>query len=852
MRFEKVFRIIYLSLISAREACPVFILAAALIAGITLSVGVRHAHADDNPAFYQGGDFGYRNPDWMGKLPDDRLISELSIPGTHETMSSGIHYTGTTFYAYLWCQSMGLKTLLEGGIRALDLRCQHDEDRFLMHHGGHCLFSTFGDDEPWRDLGVGDSPGWINVLRTCVEFLQRHPSETILMRVQWAVCIEENAIQCGSFGIPQNTTRSFAETFIWYRDEAGIDIDGESIPYRDYIWVPGNDAGMPTLGEVRGKIIILQDFPAMYRVGTETNIDSDSYRVCSADFNGDSCPDLVATIWNEDQIAVLLNRGDGTGTFHRARRYAVGTSPNSAASADFNGDSYPDIAVSNYNNDQVSILLNTGDGNGTFYDATACNVGTSPRAVFAADFNRDSFPDLVTANWNDDNVSILLNTGDGTGRFYNIHSYSVGTSPRDVVAADFNGDAYPDLAVTNWNDDNVSILLNTGDGTGKFYYIHAYHSGTSPWMVCSADFDGDAYPDLAVTNWNDDNVSILLNAGDGTGRFHPGISYPVGTSPVSVSSADYNGDFYPDLSVTNYNSRNVSVLLNRGDGTGSFIIPRIDYKYGDAKHAGLNPSSVTSADFNGDDYPDLAVMSKEMSDTGLLVHYFVYDVSIYQNRADRTGGFLKYGGFGISWESLQIQDWYQVGTGDYPKKWSLVSNHLQAAINGDMNELYMNFLSGSTGSAPPWEVAENINPRCYEFLLPYSDVGLPIRTGLIMSDLPGAGLVDIIIGLNDFSSAESGMAVSSRNVLYQNAPNPFNPATTIRFDLPRAVQVKLCVYNVKGELISTLVDQRMTEGRKEASWEAMDDKGRAVSSGIYFYRLVAGDFVQTRKMVLLR
>ena len=73
----------------------------------------------------------------------------------------------------------------------------------------------------------------------------------------------------------------------------------------------------------------------------------------------------------------------------------------------------------------------------------------------------------MTANWNDDNVSILLNTGDGTGRFYNIHSYSVGTSPRDVVAADFNGDAYPDLAVTNWNDDNVSILLNTGDGTGS-------------------------------------------------------------------------------------------------------------------------------------------------------------------------------------------------------------------------------------------------------------------------------------------------------------------------------------------------------------------------------------------------
>jgi len=89
-------------------------------------------------------------------------------------------------------------------------------------------------------------------------------------------------------------------------------------------------------------------------------------------------------------------------------------------------------------------------------------------------------------------------------------------------------------------------------------------------------------------------------------------------------------------------------------------------------------------------------------------------------------------------------------------------------------------------------------------------------------------------------------------VMYQNYPNPFNPTTVIRFDLPRAVHVKLSVYNVRGELVTTIVDGHMTEGRKEINWTAKDSRGHALASGMYFYRFIAGDFVQTKKMVLLR
>jgi uncharacterized repeat protein (TIGR02543 family) len=86
--------------------------------------------------------------------------------------------------------------------------------------------------------------------------------------------------------------------------------------------------------------------------------------------------------------------------------------------------------------------------------------------------------------------------------------------------------------------------------------------------------------------------------------------------------------------------------------------------------------------------------------------------------------------------------------------------------------------------------------------------------------------------------------------LYQNVPNPFNPVTRILFDIPRPVHVRLTIYNAKGELVATIIDRDMRAGRKEFIWKGTKDNGRAVASGVYFYRLVAGGFVQTKKMVL--
>jgi hypothetical protein len=89
-------------------------------------------------------------------------------------------------------------------------------------------------------------------------------------------------------------------------------------------------------------------------------------------------------------------------------------------------------------------------------------------------------------------------------------------------------------------------------------------------------------------------------------------------------------------------------------------------------------------------------------------------------------------------------------------------------------------------------------------------------------------------------------------VLHPSQPNPFNPSTQIRYELPRSDRVKLSIFDVSGREVRVLVDERKEAGSHAASWDGTDAGGRALSSGVYFYRLETGSFIQTRRMTLLK
>jgi len=88
--------------------------------------------------------------------------------------------------------------------------------------------------------------------------------------------------------------------------------------------------------------------------------------------------------------------------------------------------------------------------------------------------------------------------------------------------------------------------------------------------------------------------------------------------------------------------------------------------------------------------------------------------------------------------------------------------------------------------------------------------------------------------------------------LSQNYPNPFNPVTKIKYTLKYDSKVTLTIYNILGQLVKEIVDSFESKGLKEVIWNGTNEFGNQVSTGVYFYKLTAGDFVDQKKLVIIR
>jgi hypothetical protein len=269
------------------------------------------------------------------------------------------------------------------------------------------------------------------------------------------------------------------------------------------------------------------------------------YWVTAADLDGDGDVDLATANFGKGTVSVLRNNNNGT--FSVTGPYPVGSLPIYINHCDFNGDGHIDLVTanqgSNANPDSVTLLFN--DGTGTFPARTDLQVGSNLTAVEAADLDGDGDCDLaVTAEGyievRDTAVVIFSNNGDGT--FTKGQRLTPGAGPRDVIAADINGDGRPDLVTADSARSAVSFFANTGGSlVNSLNYAFAppqqYGAGFNPRFLCAADFDNDGDRDLAVTNLRMVNSPVA-------GQTHGGFTLleNVGTIPRPLARGDVNAD----------------------------------------------------------------------------------------------------------------------------------------------------------------------------------------------------------------------------------------------------------------------------------------------------------------------
>jgi hypothetical protein len=331
--------------------------------------------------------------------------------------------------------------------------------------------------------------------------------------------------------------------------------------------------------------------------------------VAMADFNADGNIDMAVANYQDNTVSVLL--GAPGGIFQKQVAYAVGVNPTAVASGDFNGDGKLDLAVVNQNCPKlpcaapgsVSILL--GNGDGTFQTALApTNVDDAPNAIVLGDFNNDGHLDAAVANPQSDNITVLLGTGTGT---FTTTNYAVGSNDQSLTTGDYNGDGIPDLAVVNKNSSNITVLL--GNGNGTFNAQPVIPTGTFPVSIVTGDFNGDGNLDLATANSfaSTSGVSILLGNGNGTFQSHK--EYATLKPGDAITAADFNGNGILDLAVTSNASDSVGVLLGKGDGT---FPTHTDYVIGP------DPAAVAAADVNNDGAQDLVVVSATNNNVTVL------------------------------------------------------------------------------------------------------------------------------------------------------------------------------------------------------------------------------------------
>jgi hypothetical protein len=487
----------------------------------------------------------------------------------------------------------------------------------------------------------------------------------------------------------------------------------------------------------------------------------------------------------------------------------MGRSPVGVAAVDLNGDGREDLVTANENENTLSIRLAGPDLNcrpASFGPRRDFPVGVGPRSLAAGDVNQDGAPDLLVANATSQTVSVLLGTGQG--ELAPAVSLTLGGTPAAIALADVSGEGRLDLVVANAFENSVSILLGNGDGT--FGPSTQIPTSIRPTALAVGDLNNDRRLDLVVVSAADGGVACRLNKGNGTFESEGMSPTPAGARAVAIADLDGDTLSAPELVVANGLQNTVSVLHGNGDGT--FGAPT---DYG----AGVGPAAIAVIDLDADGQPDLAV-ADAAGGTISLLHNNAFDFGTRTSLP--VGGhpvFLKAGDLnreGVL--DLAVAD----SSGDSAKVIFGPSNLNNKAANIS-NDVWEPSLSAN---APPDERF---------FAHPVEATGGPTQNLLQVGVVP-----------NPYRAVEAWNPAGGNELHFTNLP----------------AQARIRIYTLAGDLVReiqhTINDpvsdptQPWDQLRDFETWDLKNASGRDVSSGIYIYRVEAGSFFQQSRFIVIR
>jgi hypothetical protein len=422
------------------------------------------------------------------------------------------------------------------------------------------------------------------------------------------------------------------------------------------------------------------------------------------------------------------------------------------------------------------------------------------------DLNKDGFSDFFVPNEISNDCRVFLNDRSGNYSSFTVHPIPNGSRPSTNESADFNSDGNLDIAVGNSAGDSITVFL--GNGTGGFLSIRNYQAAQQVRGLAVADFDGDGDADIVTANRNGNNIALLLNNGNGT--FAPRTTIDAnGVGETACATADANGDGILDLFVGCYSSSEMSLLL--GNGTGGFTFSS------KVAVGGSSPWMIAVGDVNGDGRVDVVSANAGSANASVIF-------------GNGTGGLSAATTYAAASFPIAIDLGDIDGDGDLDlmtsnytgRNWTYWENN-GAGVFGNRRTL----AAAQAGSCATFHDRDNDGDLDMTGIDEEADLIFLFRNG-------GATSVHFDAQPSEFS-------------LRQNYPNPFNPTTRIPFTLRSAGFVSLKVYDQLGREVATLVNNVIPAGEHESEFDASN-----VPSGIYSYRLVAGERRETKRMVVIK